>query len=56
MRKRLVIGVAAAIVAIAAGIAIKAGKGATAVPASAAMAANVPDAAASEVPLDFTAA
>ena len=54
MRKRLVFGVAAIVVAIAGGFAIKAGRGAAAVPASAAMAANTPDAAASEVPLDFT--
>jgi RND family efflux transporter MFP subunit len=54
MRKRLVFGVAVVVVAIGAGFAIKAGKGAAAVPASAAMAANAPDAAASEVPLDFT--
>ena len=56
MRKRLVIGVAVVVVAIGAGFAIKAGKGAAAVPATAAMAANAPDAAASEVPLDFTVA
>jgi len=56
MRKRLVIGLAVVVMAIGAGFAIKAGKGAAAVPASAAMAANTPDAAASEVPLDFTAA
>jgi membrane fusion protein (multidrug efflux system) len=56
MRKRLVIGVAVVVVAIGAGFAIKAGKGASAVPASAAMAANTPAAAASEVPLDFTVA
>ena len=55
MRKRLVVGVAVVVVAIGAGFAIKAGKGAAAMPASAAMAANTPDAAASEVPLDFTA-
>ena len=55
MRKRLVFGVAVVVVAIGAGFAIKAGKGAAAVPASAAMAANPPGAAASEVPLDFTA-
>jgi len=54
MRKRLVFGVAVVVVAIGAGFAIKAGKGAAAVPASAAMAANAPDAAASEVALDFT--
>ena len=54
MRKRLVFGVAAIVVAIAGGFAIKAGRGAAAVPASAAMAANTPGAAASEVPLDFT--
>jgi RND family efflux transporter MFP subunit len=54
MRKRLAIGVAVVVVAIGAGFAIKSGKGAAAVPASAAMAANAPDAAASEVPLDFT--
>ena len=54
MRKRLVFGVAAIVVAIGAGFAIKAGKGAAAMPASAALAANAPDAAASEVPLDFT--
>jgi membrane fusion protein, multidrug efflux system len=55
MRKRFVFGVAAVVVAIGAGFAIKAGKGAAAVPATAAMAANAPDAAASQVPLDFTA-
>ncbi|MFL6696752.1 MAG: efflux RND transporter periplasmic adaptor subunit [Vitreoscilla sp.] len=54
MRKRLVFGVAAVVVAIGAGFAIKAGKGTAAMPASAALAANTPDAAASEVPLDFT--
>ena len=54
MRKRLAIGVAVVVVAIGAGFAIKAGKGAAAMPAGAAMAANTPDAAASEVPLDFT--
>jgi len=54
MRKRLVFGVAAIAVAIVGGFAIKAGKGPAAVPASAAIAANAPDAAASEVPLDFT--
>jgi len=54
MRKRLVFAGAAIVVAIAGGFAIKAGRGAAAVPASAAMAANAPDAAASEVPLDFT--
>ncbi len=56
MRKRLVFAGVAVVVAIAAGLAIKAGKGAAAVPAGAAMAANSPDAAASEVPLDFTPA
>ena len=56
MRKRFVIGVAVVVVAIGAGFAIKSGKGAAAVPASAAMAANAPDPAASEVPLDFTTA
>ena len=56
MRKRLAIGVAVVVVAIGAGFAIKTGKGAAAVPASAAMAANTPDTAASEVPLDFTVA
>ena len=55
MRKRLVIGMVVVVVAIGAGFAIKSGKGSVAVPASAAMAANTPDAAASEVPLDFTA-
>jgi len=55
MRKRLVIGVAVVVVAIATAFAIKAGKGAAAMPASAALAADAPDAAASEVPLDFTA-
>jgi RND family efflux transporter MFP subunit len=54
MRKRLVFGVAVIVVAIGAGFAIKAGKGPAAMPAGAAMAANAPDAAASEVPLDFT--
>jgi RND family efflux transporter MFP subunit len=54
MRKRLVIGVAVVVVAIGTGFAIKAGKGNSAVPASAALAANSPDAGASEVPLDFT--
>jgi len=54
MRKRLVFGVAVIVVAIGAAFAIKAGKGPAAMPASAAMAANAPDAAASEVPLDFT--
>ena len=54
MRKRLVIGVAVVVVAIGTGFAIKAGKGNSAVPASAALAANSPEAAASEVPLDFT--
>src|SRR5471032_774579 len=43
MRKRLVIGVAVVVVAIGAGFAIKSGQGASAVPASAAMAANAPD-------------
>ena len=56
MRKRFVIGVAVVVVAIGAGFAIKSGRGAAAVPASAALAANSPDAAASEVPLDFTVA
>ena len=56
MRKRLVIGVVAIAAAIGVGFAIKAGKGAAAMPAGAAMAANAPDAAASQVPLDFTAA
>jgi len=56
MRKRLVFAVAAVVVAIVAGLAIKAGKGASAMPAGAAMAANTPDPAASEVPLDFTPA
>ena len=54
MRKRLVIGVAVVVAAIGAAFAIKAGKGSAAMPASAAMAANAPDAGASEVPLDFT--
>jgi len=54
MRKRLVFGVVAIVVAIGAGFAIKAGKGSAAMPANAAMAAQAPDAAASEVPLDFT--
>ena len=54
MRKRLVIGVAVVVAAIGAAFAIKAGRGSAAVPASAAMAANAPDAGASEVPLDFT--
>ena len=56
MRKRLGVGAAVVAVAIAAGVAIRTGQGAAAVPAGAAQAANVPDAAASEVPLDFTAA
>jgi RND family efflux transporter MFP subunit len=56
MRKRLVIGVAVVVVAIGAGFAIKAGKGSTAVPAGAAMAASNPDAKADEAPLDFTVA
>jgi membrane fusion protein (multidrug efflux system) len=56
MRKRLVIGVAVVVVAIGAGFAIKTGKGAAAVPASAAMAANTPDAKADDAPLDFTVA
>ncbi len=56
MRKRFVIGVAVVVVAIGAGFAIKAGKGSAAVPAGAALAANSPDGAASEVPLDFTVA
>ena len=55
MRKRWVFGVVAVVVAIGAGFAIKAGQGSAAMPAGAAMAANAPDAAASEVPLDFTA-
>jgi membrane fusion protein (multidrug efflux system) len=55
MRKRLVIGVAVVVVAIGAGFAIKTGKGAAAVPASAAM-ANTPDAKADDAPLDFTVA
>ena len=54
MRKRLVIGVAVVVAAIGAAFVIKAGRGSAAVPASAAMAANAPDAGASEVPLDFT--
>ncbi len=54
MRKRLVIGVAVAVAAIGAGVAIKAGKGAAAMPASSAMAANTPDAKPPEVALDFT--
>jgi membrane fusion protein (multidrug efflux system) len=56
MRKRWAIGVAVVVVAIGAGFAIKSGKGAVAVPASAAMAANTPDAKADEAPLDFTVA
>ena len=56
MRKRWVFGVAVVVLAIGAGIAIKSGKGSSGVPASAAQAANTPEAAASEVPLDFTAA
>ena len=54
MRRRLVFGVTAIVVVLAAGFAIKAGRGAAAVPASAAVAANPPAPAASEVPLDFT--
>jgi membrane fusion protein (multidrug efflux system) len=54
MRKRLGVGGAVVVVAIAVGVAIKTGKGPAALPASAAMAANVPDAAASDAPLDFT--
>jgi membrane fusion protein (multidrug efflux system) len=48
--------VAVVVVAIGAGFAIKTGKGAAAVPASAAMAANTPDAKADDAPLDFTVA
>ena len=56
MRKRLVIGVAVVVVAIGAGFAIKVGKGSAAMPASAAMAANKPDAQPDDATLDFTAA
>jgi membrane fusion protein (multidrug efflux system) len=56
MRKRLLIGLAVVVVAIGAGFAIKGGKGSAAMPASAAMAANKPDAQPDDAPLDFTAA
>lgn len=56
MRKRLVIGIAVVVVAIGAGFAVKSGKGSAAMPASAAMAANKPDAQADDAPLDFTVA
>ena len=55
MRKRWLIGGAVVAMAIGAGVAIKAGKGAAAVPASSAMAANQPGKA-DETTLDFTAA
>jgi RND family efflux transporter MFP subunit len=55
MRKRWLIGGAVVAMAIGAGVAIKAGKGAVAVPASSAMAANEPGKADERV-LDFTAA
>ncbi len=54
MRKRFVIGVVVAAAAVGAGVAIKTGKGAAAMPASAAMAANTPGAKPDEVALDFT--
>ena len=56
MRKRWVVGLAVVAAAIGTGVAIKVGKGASAVPASAAMAANVPGAKADEASLDFTPA
>ena len=56
MRKRWVIGVAVVVVAIGAGVAIKAGKGAAAVPAGSALAANAPPGKAGETALDFTLA
>jgi RND family efflux transporter MFP subunit len=55
MRKRWVVGGVVAIVAIAAGIALKGGKGSIIVPASAAL-ANTPDKKPTDPPLDFTAA
>ena len=57
MRKRWVIGAVVLVVAVGAGVAIKAGKGAAAMPASSAMAANTPpDKPDETVALDFTAA
>ena len=56
MRKRWVIGVAVVAVAIGAGVAIRAGRGAAAVPAGSALAANAPSGKADETALDFTAA
>lgn len=56
MRKRWVIGAAVLVVAIAAGVAIKVGKGAAAVPASSALAANAPGKADDTPSLDFTMA
>jgi RND family efflux transporter MFP subunit len=56
MRKRWLIGIAVVVVAAGAGVAIKAGKGGAAVPASAAMAATKADGKADDTPLDFTAA
>ena len=56
MRKRWVIGVAVVVVAIGAGVAIKAGKGAAAVPAGSVLAANAPAGKAEETALDFTLA
>ncbi len=55
MRKRwLIAGVAVAVVAVGAGLALKGGKGSSVVPASAAMAADKPDAKPGDAPLDFT--
>jgi len=62
MRKRWLIGVAVAVVAVGSGVAVKLGKGGAAVPASAAMAATKPDAKdgkdgkSDDPPLDFTIA
>ena len=54
MRKRWVVGVAMVAVAIGTAVAIKVGRGAAAVPASAAMAANTTGAGTDEPTLDFT--
>ena len=56
MRKRWLIGVVVVVVAMGAGFAFKMGKGTSGVPASSALAANPPAAAASEPVLDFTPA
>jgi membrane fusion protein (multidrug efflux system) len=53
MRKRWLVGVAVAVVAVGAGVAFKTGKGDAAVPASAALAASKPGAK-EDAPLDFT--